>query len=128
MAASPGHSSAHGGGKEATGQMGTGLWREASKEGAEPSPARRPRVLGAWGKWGAARKVSGLRGRASFQCVSQGASAFTGSEQPDLRLQLVFVGVLSLCFPSSGLVMAATKEGQGHSQQSFISSLKQLCF
>lgn len=30
--------------------------------------------------------------------------------------------------PSSGLVMAATKEGQGHSQQTFISSLRQLCF
>ena len=65
----------------------------------EPSPACRPGVLGAWGEWGAPRKVRGLHGRASFQCVSQGASAFTGSEQPDPRLQLGFVGIFSLCFP-----------------------------
>ena len=48
------------------------------------------------------------------------------SQTPGFSLDLLGFSVSAS--PSSGLVMAGTKEGRGQSQQNFISSLKQLSF
>ena len=48
------------------------------------------------------------------------------SQTPGFSLDLLGFSVSASM--SSGIVMAATKEGRGQSQQNFISSLKQLSF
>lgn len=110
QAASLGHSSAHGGGKRPLGRWAPGYGGKPQRRERKPALPAEP---GAWGEWGAPRKVRGLRGSALFQCVSQGASAFTGSEQPDPRLQLGFVGVFSLCCPEFWACDGSHQRGAG---------------